>query len=63
MEFWKIIVLWTISHIIIQIGITFRRIVIERNKLKRIEKLASLDCSKIMAISDYKNKGSSLRSE
>ena len=58
MEFWQIIILYTISHIIIQIGIIVRKKIIEKNKLNRIEKLKTLDNSKIEAIGNYEKKSS-----
>ena len=52
------LILIIISQIIIQIGLTIRKNIVETNKLKRINKLKELENNKINAIGDYEKKSS-----
>ena len=50
------LIAFILSNIILQIGLTKRRKIIEENKLKRINKLKELNDSKINAIGYYEKK-------
>lgn len=51
-----------ISSVIFSLGYIIRRIIIEKGKVNRIEKLKELETSKINAIADYEKKSSVLES-
>lgn len=58
MTFWQYVIIIFVGNIIIQIGMIWRRKIIEKNKLKRIDKLSNLDCSIIKAIGRYEKRSS-----
>ena len=56
MEDWHLMIFSIISTVVIQIGMTIRRNIIERNKSERIDRVKGLNTSKIDAIGRYENK-------